>query len=123
MDWMNQRHEDTHRRFGHRRGLGPRGELLPRFFGDRAAPTLRAGDCDARHRLAGPNGLSIMAVTPPAFLDLKEAAALLGVSEALFLRLVYQGKIQIAANALISEGKLYFLRTDLPHLKNKQLGS
>jgi len=64
-----------------------------------------------------------MAVTPPAFLDLKEAAALLGVSEALFLRLVYQGKIQIAANALISEGKLYFLRTDLPHLKNKQLGS
>ena len=71
----------------------------------------------------GPNGLSIMAVTPPAFLDLKEAAALLGVSEALFLRLVHQGKIQIAANALIFEGKLYFLRTDLPHLNNKQPGS
>jgi hypothetical protein len=65
---------------------------------------------------------SAMAVTPPAFLDLKEAAALLGVSEASLLRLVHRGEIQIAANALIPEGKLYFLRTDLLHLKNKQPG-
>jgi predicted DNA-binding protein (UPF0251 family) len=66
---------------------------------------------------------SAMADTPPAFLESKEAAALLGVSEASFLRLVHQGKIQIAANALIPEGKLYFLRTDLLRLKNKQPGS
>ena len=63
-----------------------------------------------------------MAVTPPAFLELKDAAAFLGINEASFLRLVHKGKIQIAEHAPDHEGKLYFLRTDLLRLKNAQPG-
>ena len=59
---------------------------------------------------------------PPIFLDSKEASELLGISEASFLRLVHEGKIQITAHAPNREGKLYFLRADLLRLKKRNPG-